>query len=176
MKKGLLSLISVLLILCMSVCTYSEEEQQDININITYDDSYIEYSKGRERNTNLKFPLDCVAYDYDYIMAQIDKVEDKEACLKAVMTVLYVMNTLQLYGSDDITLQDIYDCLDSLSIDCTYNNVKYEVLELSDYIDIYSIDPFLENSLRVGNKKGFVVYFDFVFDTFTTLRLDIPIC
>ena len=174
MRKMALVFVSMMLVLSVLINAYSEQKQPDINI--TYDDSYIEYSKDRERNYNLKFPLDCVAFDYDYIMAQIDKVEDKEACLKAVMTVLYVMNTLQLYGSDDITLLDIYDCLNSISLDCSYYNVKYEVLELSDYIEIYSVDPFLENKLRVGDNEGFVIYFDFVFDTFTTLRLDIPIC
>lgn len=173
MKRIFLVVVSVFLVLSILTGSYSEENQQDISIDFSYDDTYSEH---KEQYDELKFPLDYVAYNYDHIMSQIDMVEDKEACLKAVMTVLYVMNSLQFYGSDDITLQDIYACLNTISVDCDYFDVDYEVLTISDYITMYSTDPFLNNSLRVRGNEGFVIYFEFVFDTFTTIRIDIPFC
>ena len=175
MKRILFAVVSAFLVLAILTDAYSEENQQDVSIVFSYDDTYLEHTD-EEQYDELKYPLDYVAYNYDYIMSQIDMVEDKEACLKAVMTVLYVMNSLQFFGSDDITLQDIYECLNTISVDCDYFDVDYEVLTISDYVTMYSIDPFLNNSLRVRGNEGFVIYFEFVFDTFTTIRIDIPFC
>ena len=176
MKKIMFMVVSVFLVLSILTGSYSEVNQQDDPIDFSYDDTYLEHTKDTELCDELEFPLDYVAYNYDHIMSQIDVVEDKEACLKAVMTVLYVMNSLQFYGSDDITLQDIYACLSAISVDCAYFDVDYEVLTISEYVTMYSTDPFLNNSLRVRGNEGFVIYFEFVFDTFTTIRIDIPFC
>ena len=173
MKKFLMTFVSVALALSMVIVTLSEENSEDTTIVITYEDTYSELTKDKEMNDNLPIPLNYVAYNYDYIMRQIEKVKDKEACLKAVMSIMYVINSLQMYDTD-ITLKDIYNCLSSTALECTYNEEK-EVLRILDYITIYAQDPLGDNSIRIQENQGFVLYFDFVTDIFTHIRVDIPI-
>lgn len=174
MKKVFLVLVSILLMLSVAATSLSEEVG-NTGKEISHDDSSCETAKEECGFESLPVPLNYAAQYYDYVMTQIDHVEDKEACLKAVMTALYVINTLQLFGTDEITLKEIYECLKSVSVDCKYYDIKGEVLIISDYLTIYAEDPLGDNSIRVQGDGGYVLYFDFATGILTNIRVDIPV-
>lgn len=143
MKTSMRSVVIILLCTIFSLFQFSALAGQIILIdsegNIAENElpRREEYTKNKEIDDDIVQRLQRVAFEYEWVMAQLDAAGNKEERLNALFTVMYLANALQfnefnqnIVGTGKVTLSDIAYCLSSAGIPFTEEENALNVMEV----------------------------------------------